>query len=180
LILFIFLTKPAVEEYERLFYLENYFISWSQPVFKNQTRHIRSSERLGTWPPEPSNCSRFIKNQARMQRAFDDNQCPSSSRGLDCAIKKNARLHKEAELDFGFWGGTMHSDFTVFREHLAEACRDRKKSPDPLCAAAVDLHFAGLRALDVYRLAKIADELDVSVDWLLGRSDKMELPQHSR
>ena len=21
----------------------------------------------------------------------------------------------------------MHSDFTVFREHLAEACRDRKK-----------------------------------------------------
>jgi hypothetical protein len=115
-----------------------------------------------------------------MQGAFDDNQCPSSFRGLDCAIKKNARLHKEVELDFGFWGGTMHSDFTVFREHLAEACRDRKKSPDPLCAAAVDLHFAGVRALDVYRLAKIADELDVSVDWLLGRSDKMELPQHSR
>ena len=74
----------------------------------------------------------------------------------------------------------MHSDFTVFREHLSEACRDRKKSPDPLCAAAVDLHFAGVRALDVYRLAKIADELDVSVDWLLGRSDKMELPRHSR
>jgi hypothetical protein len=115
-----------------------------------------------------------------MQRAFDDDQCVSSFRALDCAIKKNGRLHKEAELDFGSWGGTMHSDFTVFREHLAEACRDRKKSPDPLCAAAVDLHFAGLRALDVYRLAKIADELDVSVDWLLGRSDKMELPQHSR
>jgi len=74
----------------------------------------------------------------------------------------------------------MHSDFTVFREHLSEACRDRKKSRDPLCAAAVDLHFAGVRALDVYRLAKIADELDVSVDWLLGRSDKMELPRHSR
>jgi hypothetical protein len=115
-----------------------------------------------------------------MQRAFDDDQCVSSFRGLDCAIKKNGRLHKEAKLDFGSWGGTMHSDFTVFREHLAEACRDRKKSPDPLCAAAVDLHFAGLRALDVYRLAKIADELDVSVDWLLGRSDKMELPRHSR
>ena len=74
----------------------------------------------------------------------------------------------------------MHSDFTVFREHLAEACRDRKRTPDPLCAAAVDLHFAGVRALDVYRLAKIADELDVSVDWLLGRSDMMELPQHLR
>src|SRR6516165_9450454 len=93
---------------------------------------VRSSERPGLWPAEPSNCSRFIKNRARMQGAFDDDQCPSSFRGLECAIMKNARLHKEAELDFGFWGGTMHSDFTVFREHLAEACRDRKKSPDPL------------------------------------------------
>jgi len=71
----------------------------------------------------------------------------------------------------------VQSDFTVFREHLAEACRDRKKTPDPLCAAAMDLHFAGVRALDVYRLAKIADELNVSVDWLLGRSDVMELPR---
>jgi AraC-like DNA-binding protein len=69
------------------------------------------------------------------------------------------------------------SDFAVFHAHLAEAYRDRKKIPDPLCAAAVDLHFAGVRALDVYRLAKLADELDVSVDWLLGRSDMMELPK---
>ena len=75
-------------------------------------------------------------------------------------------------------GQAVHSDFTVFHAHLAEACRHRKKTPDPLCAAAVDLHFAGVRALDVYRLAKIADELDVSVDWLLGRSDMMEIPQH--
>ena len=71
----------------------------------------------------------------------------------------------------------MPSDFAVFREHFAAACRKRKMTPDPLCAAAVDLHFAGLRALDVYRLAKIADELDVSVDWLLGRSDMMEMPE---
>ncbi len=77
-------------------------------------------------------------------------------------------------------GQTMHSDFTVFHEHLAEACRDRKKSPDPLCAWAMELHFAGVRALDIYRLAKIADELDVSVDWLLGRSDMMEVPRHPR
>jgi hypothetical protein len=69
------------------------------------------------------------------------------------------------------------SDFTVFHAHLTEAWRDRKKAPDPLCAAAVDLHFAGVRALDVYRLAKLADELDVSVDWLLGRSDMMEVPK---
>ena len=71
----------------------------------------------------------------------------------------------------------MESDFAVFREHLAAACRKRKMTPDPLCAAAVDLHLAGLRALDVYRLAKIADDLDVSVDWLLGRSDMMEMPE---
>jgi len=33
----------------------------------------------------------------------------------------------------------------------------------------------GVRALDVYRLA--ADDLDVSVDWLIGRSDMMEMPE---
>ncbi len=48
---------------------------------------------------------------------------------------------------------------------------------DRLCAAAVELHFAGLKALDVYRLAEIADRLDVSVDWLLGRSASMEVPR---
>jgi hypothetical protein len=94
---------------------------------------------------------------------------------------KNARLHKEARAWLWVLGGqAMRSDFTVFHGHLAEACRDRKKTPDPLCAAAMDLHFAGVRALDVYRLAKIADELNVSVDWLLGRSDMMELPRHPR
>jgi hypothetical protein len=48
---------------------------------------------------------------------------------------------------------------------------------DPVCAAAVDLHFAGVRALDIYRLARIADDLNVSLDWLLGRSETMELPK---
>jgi len=48
---------------------------------------------------------------------------------------------------------------------------------DRLCAAAVELHFAGLKALDVYRLAEIADRLDVSVDWLLGRSEAMDVPR---
>jgi len=71
----------------------------------------------------------------------------------------------------------MQSDFSVFRNHLAKACRLRKMTHDGPCAAAVDFHFAGLRALDVYRLARIADELDVSVDWLLGRTDNMELPK---
>ncbi|MGO9544754.1 MAG: hypothetical protein ACLPPF_08165 [Rhodomicrobium sp.] len=71
----------------------------------------------------------------------------------------------------------MQSDFSAFRDHLAEACRLRNKTHDPHCASAIGLHFAGLKALDVYRLAQIADQLDVSVDWLLGRSDKMELPK---
>ena len=71
----------------------------------------------------------------------------------------------------------MQSNFSLFHEHLTQAYRLRNIRYDPACAAAVDLHFAGLRALDVYRLAKIADELDVSVDWLLGRSERMELPK---
>ena len=71
----------------------------------------------------------------------------------------------------------MQSDFTVLRENLAASCRERKMTHDPLCAAAVDLHFAGVKALDIYRLARIADNLDVSVDWLLGRSDSMEVTE---
>ena len=69
----------------------------------------------------------------------------------------------------------MKSDLSVFRGNLAAACRLRKVTHDPICAAAVDLHFAGVRALDIYRLAQIADKLEVGIDWLLGRSDKMEL-----
>ena len=71
----------------------------------------------------------------------------------------------------------MQSDFSVLHDHLAQACRLRKLNHDRFCTAAVDLHFAGLKALDVYRLAQIADRLDVSVDWLLGRSETMELPK---
>ncbi len=71
----------------------------------------------------------------------------------------------------------MQSDFSVFHAHLAEACRLRKMNYDPLCAAAIGLHLAGLKPLDIYRLAQMADKLGVSVDWLLGRSDIMELPE---
>ena len=35
----------------------------------------------------------------------------------------------------------MQSDFTVFRERPAEACRDHKKTPDRLCAAAMEEFF---------------------------------------
>ena len=41
---------------------------------------------------------------------------------------------------------------------------------------SINLAFSGLKALDVHRLAQIADRLDVSIDWLLGRSDVMEMP----
>ena len=40
---------------------------------------------------------------------------------------------------------------------------------------ALDLQSVGvLRALDLYRVCQIADRLDVSLDWLVGRSDVME------
>jgi transcriptional regulator with XRE-family HTH domain len=76
----------------------------------------------------------------------------------------------------------MHTDFSVFRERLAEACRIRGLTQNKLCASigiggrrAIDLDAVGLKALDIYRLGQIADKLGVSVDWLLGRSDVMEL-----
>jgi len=72
----------------------------------------------------------------------------------------------------------MQSDFSLFRERLAEACRVRGTKPDAVCRSIglgsrhrVDLAYSGLKALDIYRLAQIADYLNVSVDWLLGRSE---------
>ncbi len=41
---------------------------------------------------------------------------------------------------------------------------------------AADFLLVGLRVLDLTRVCQIADALDVSVDWLLGRSDIMEIP----
>ena len=44
----------------------------------------------------------------------------------------------------------------------------------------LDLESVGvLRALDLYRVCQIADRLDVSVDWLVGRSDVMEIQKQS-
>jgi len=81
----------------------------------------------------------------------------------------------------------MHTDFSVFRERLAEACRVRNMTHSALCRGiglspkkAVDLEYSPLKALDLYRVYQIADKLDVSVDWLLGRSNVMnvmEMPQ---
>ena len=78
----------------------------------------------------------------------------------------------------------MSTDFSLFRDRLAEACRIRGMKQDAVYRSigmggrrALDLEFAGLRALDLYRVCQIADRLDVSVDWLVGRSDVMDLPK---
>ena len=77
---------------------------------------------------------------------------------------------------------SVETNFFVFRERLAIACRLRGITYEQLCSSiglagrrTVDLEHAGVRALDIYRLAQIADRLDVSIDWLLGRSKAMEL-----
>ena len=41
----------------------------------------------------------------------------------------------------------------------------------------IDLEYSGLEVLDIPRLCQIADRLDVSTDWLLGRTAVMELPE---
>ena len=70
------------------------------------------------------------------------------------------------------------SNFSSFRERLAEACRVRDLTHDKLCSSirlggsrAVDLDFPGLKALDIYGLVQMADRLDVSIDWLLGLTE---------
>ena len=67
----------------------------------------------------------------------------------------------------------MRSNFSVFRERLAEACRLREMTNDKLCSSiglggrrAVDLGYSGLKALDIYRLAQIAPRQR----WLAARA----------
>jgi transcriptional regulator with XRE-family HTH domain len=81
----------------------------------------------------------------------------------------------------------MRTDFSVFRERLAEACRIRGMSDVAVCRSiglgsrsTISLSLTGPKSLDLYRVSQIADKLDVSVDWLLGRSnvmDVMEMPE---
>jgi hypothetical protein len=79
---------------------------------------------------------------------------------------------------------TTLSNFSVFRERMAEACRMRGMTESKLCSEigmgdrrVLELHAAGTQAIDIYRLGQIGDCLNVSLDWLLGRSDAMELPR---
>ena len=81
----------------------------------------------------------------------------------------------------------MSTDFSLFRERFAEACRVRGMKPEAVYRSigiggrrTLDLESVGvLRALDLYRVCQIADRLDVSVDWLVGRSDVMEIQKQS-
>lgn len=78
----------------------------------------------------------------------------------------------------------MQTDFSVFRERLAEACLARNMTRDRLCrdiglggSRAADFLLVGLKTIDLYRGCQIADRLDVSLDWLLGRSEVMAIPK---
>jgi hypothetical protein len=86
-----------------------------------------------------------VKNRARMRRPLDADQCFPKYRGLEYSLsqkKKNARFRKEATTWFWVLGGqAVQSDFTVFREHIAEAWCDGQTTPDPLCATAMQEFF---------------------------------------
>ncbi|MGA7329409.1 MAG: hypothetical protein WBX25_34245 [Rhodomicrobium sp.] len=45
---------------------------------------------------------------------------------------------------------------------------------------AIDLEYTPLNSIDLYRVTQIADKLEVSIDWLLGRTnvmDVLEMPE---
>jgi hypothetical protein len=76
----------------------------------------------------------------------------------------------------------MQTNFGVFRERLAEACRVRNMTETKLCSGiglsgrrAIKLSLTGAGALDLYRVCQMADVLDVSLDWLTGRSNVMDV-----
>jgi hypothetical protein len=76
----------------------------------------------------------------------------------------------------------MRTDFALFRDRLAEACRARDIKAAELSACTglsprrlVAPHLSGADALDLYRVCQIADVLNVSLDWLIGRSNLMDL-----
>jgi hypothetical protein len=81
----------------------------------------------------------------------------------------------------------MRTDFSVFQERLADACRARDvKTPELYLSTGlaprrlVAPRLTGPGALDLYRVCQIADVLDVSLDWLTGRSnvmDMLEMPE---
>ncbi len=78
----------------------------------------------------------------------------------------------------------MRTKFSLFRERLADACRMRNMTESKVFAGiglsgrrAINPSVFGPGALDLYSVCQIADVLDVSLDWLMGRSNVMEMPE---
>jgi hypothetical protein len=78
----------------------------------------------------------------------------------------------------------MRADFSLFRERLAEACRARGRTASQVShqvglspRRAITLSLTGPSAIDVWRLCQIAEVLDVSLDWLVGRSNVMDVAE---
>lgn len=70
------------------------------------------------------------------------------------------------------------SDLSLFPSRFDYACRAKKMSPREVAEraglpgdAGRDLHITAIH-LPLYRLCSIADALDVSLDWLLGRGSQ--------
>ena len=67
------------------------------------------------------------------------------------------------------------SDLSLFPSRFDYACRAKRLSPRQVAEraglpadAGQDLHVTAIH-LPLYRLCYVADALDVSLDWLLGR-----------
>jgi hypothetical protein len=81
----------------------------------------------------------------------------------------------------------MRTNFSLFRDRIAEACRARNMTETKICRGiglapkrGINLSLTGPGAIDLWRVCQIADALDVSLDWLTGRSnvmDVMEMPE---
>jgi hypothetical protein len=68
----------------------------------------------------------------------------------------------------------MGTDFSLFPERLAEACRVRNVKALELSVSTglaprrlVAPRFTGPRAMDLHHICQIADVLEVSIDWLI-------------
>ena len=71
---------------------------------------------------------------------------------------------------------------SLFKERLREACEAKGTTVEKLLRSigmgsknVLLVEFAGLRKLDIHRLLQIADRLDVSLDWLMGRSGQRQI-----
>jgi hypothetical protein len=81
----------------------------------------------------------------------------------------------------------MRANFSLFRERLTEACLARGRTERDVCQQiglgsrrAITLALTGPNAIDLWRLCQMAEVLEVSLDWLTGRSnvmDVMEMPE---